>query len=43
MLNLGNYETPPEWKDILRYFRGTDLQKYFTKFIENNLKALMKV
>jgi ATP-binding cassette, sub-family E, member 1 len=43
MPNLGNYETPPSWKDILKKFRGTDLQKFFTKLIENNLKALIKV
>ena len=41
--NLGKYETPPEWRDILRFFRGSELQNYFTKLIENNLKALIKV
>jgi ATP-binding cassette, sub-family E, member 1 len=43
MPNLGNYESPPEWRDILRKFRGTELQTYFTNFHENNLKALIKV
>ena len=39
----GFYESPPEWKDILKKFRGTELQKYFNKLLENNLKALIKV
>ncbi len=41
--NLGKYETPPEWKEILRFFRGSELQNYFTKMLENNLKALIKI
>lgn len=24
--NLGRYENPPDWQEILRYFRGSDLQ-----------------
>ena len=41
--NLGNFEAPPAWKDILKHFRGSELQNYFTKLLENNLKALLKV
>jgi ATP-binding cassette, sub-family E, member 1 len=41
--NLGNYETPPGWKEILKFFRGSELQNYFTKVLEDNLKALIKV
>ena len=41
--NLGNYESPPEWRDIIQVFRGSELQNYFTKLLENNLKALIKV
>ena len=41
--NLGNYGDPPAWKDILQFFRGNELQNYFTKLLENNLKALIKV
>lgn len=41
--NLGNYEQPPAWKEILKFFRGSELQNYFTKLLENNLKALIKV
>jgi ATP-binding cassette subfamily E protein 1 len=41
--NLGNYENAPAWKEILRFFRGSELQNYFTKVLEDNLKALIKV
>lgn len=41
--NLGKYDKEPEWKEIIKYFRGSDLQNYFTKMLENNLKALTKV
>lgn len=40
--NLGRYDEPPDWQEILRYFRGSELQNYFTKVLEDNLKALIK-
>ncbi|OQO04884.1 Translation initiation factor RLI1 [Cryoendolithus antarcticus] len=40
--NLGRYDNPPDWEEILRYFRGSELQNYFTKILEDNLKALTK-
>lgn len=40
--NLGEYENPPDWHEILQYFRGNELQNYFTKLLEDNLKAVMK-
>ncbi len=41
--NLGQYENAPAWKEILKFFRGSELQNYFTKLLENNMKALIKV
>ena len=41
--NLGRYDSPPDWKEILKHFRGSELQNYFTKMLENNMKALIKV
>ena len=41
--NLGNFNEPPEWKDILKYFRGSELQSFFTKLLEDNLRAVIKV
>ncbi|MCP9258639.1 Pixie, isoform A [Dirofilaria immitis] len=40
--NLGKFETPPDWPSILAYFRGSELQNYFTKILEDNLKAVAK-
>ncbi|CDH54417.1 translation initiation factor rli1 [Lichtheimia corymbifera JMRC:FSU:9682] len=40
--NLGQFDNPPDWEDILKYFRGSELQNYFTKILEDNLKAITK-
>ena len=40
--NLGNFDSPPDWGDILTHFRGSDLQNYFTRILEDDLKATMK-
>ena len=40
--NLGNFTKPPEWTDILAHFRGSELQNYLTKILEDNMKALIK-
>lgn len=40
--NLGRYSDPPDWTEILTYFRGSELQNYFTKILEDKLKALIK-
>lgn len=40
--NLGRFENPPDWAEILVNFRGSELQNYFTKILEDNLKAIIK-
>lgn len=40
--NLGQYADPPDWTDILTYFRGNELQNYFTRILEDDLKAIIK-
>ena len=40
--NLGRYDDPPDWAEILKYFRGSELQNFFTKVLEDNIKALIK-
>ena len=40
--NLGRYNDPPDWQEILTYFRGSELQNYFTKILEDDLKAVIK-
>jgi len=41
-LNLGDYESPPDWLEITRYFRGSTLQTYFGKMSREELKVVHK-
>ena len=41
-LNLGNYENPPDWDDVIRHFRGSTLQDYVQKMSEDELKVSYK-
>ncbi|CAA2999331.1 ABC transporter E family member 2 [Olea europaea subsp. europaea] len=40
--NLGHFNNTPDCQEILTYFRGSELQNYFTRILEDNLKAVMK-
>lgn len=40
--NLGRYNDIPTWEDILLHYRGTELQHFFTKLIEDKLIAKIK-
>lgn len=40
--NLGKFTNPPDWAEILAYFRGSELQNYFTRVLEDNIKAVIK-
>ncbi|GMM31905.1 Fe-S cluster-binding ribosome biosynthesis protein [Martiniozyma asiatica (nom. inval.)] len=40
--NLGRYDDPPDWEDIIKHFRGSELQNYFTKILEEDIKAIIK-
>ena len=39
---MGLFNDPPEWQDIVNYFRGSELQNYFTKILEDAFKAVIK-
>mmetsp|Transcript_45967 Transcript_45967/g.33719 ORF Transcript_45967/g.33719 Transcript_45967/m.33719 type:complete len:240 (+) Transcript_45967:309-1028(+) len=43
--NLGRFQEgqAPDWKEILKFYRGSELQNFFTKMLENNLKAIIKI
>jgi len=41
-LNLGNYEEPPDWDEIVRHFRGSTLQDYFQKMADGKLGISLK-
>jgi len=40
--NLGKFAAPPDWQEILAHFRGSELQSYFTRILEDRLKAMIK-
>ncbi len=40
--NLGKYENPPEWDEIIQHFRGTLLQTYFSLMADGALKVVYK-
>jgi len=41
-LNLGNFENPPDWPEIITYFRGSTLQDYFQRMSSGKLKVVHK-
>lgn len=40
--NLGDHGAPPSWSEILRSFRGSELQPYFQRLSENKIKVAFK-
>ncbi|KAJ2522109.1 Fe-S cluster-binding ribosome biosynthesis protein [Coemansia sp. RSA 2049] len=40
--NLGEFAAPPDWEDIIKHFRGSELQNYFTKVLQDDLTTLIK-
>jgi ATP-binding cassette subfamily E protein 1 len=40
--NLGRFADPPDWQEILTHFRGSELQNYFTRILEDELQAIIK-
>jgi ATP-binding cassette subfamily E protein 1 len=40
--NLGDFEEPPEWSEIIQHYRGSTLQEYFQRMSENSLKVSHK-
>ena len=37
------FQNPPDWQEILQYFRGSELQNYFTKILEDDLKVMCAI
>ena len=40
--NLGKFDDPPDWPEIIQYYRGSSLQDYFQKLSEKKLKVSSK-
>jgi len=41
-LNLGNFENPPDWPEIIQHYRGSTLQTYFQRLSQGDLKVVHK-
>ena len=41
-INLGNYQNPPNWNEIIQHFKGSTLQDYFLNISENKLRVSHK-
>jgi ATP-binding cassette subfamily E protein 1 len=40
--NLGKFDEPPDWSEIIAYYRGSSLQDYFARLNEKKLKVSSK-
>lgn len=40
--NLGHFDNPPDWDEIIANYRGSQLQNYFKELSMNNLKVAIK-
>jgi ATP-binding cassette subfamily E protein 1 len=40
--NLGKFNDPPEWTEIIQYYRGSSLQDYFQKMSEKKVRVSSK-
>ncbi|MEM2253518.1 MAG: ribosome biogenesis/translation initiation ATPase RLI [Desulfurococcaceae archaeon] len=40
--NLGRYREPPDWSEVVKAFRGTELQNYLKDLSEGRIRAVVK-
>lgn len=40
--NLGRYDNSPPWEEILEYFHGNEVKKYFEQLVNNSIKVSIK-
>ncbi len=40
--NLGKYDDPPEWDDVIEHYRGTLAQTYFQKLVNEEFRIVLK-
>ncbi|MEM3986031.1 MAG: ribosome biogenesis/translation initiation ATPase RLI [Candidatus Methanomethylicia archaeon] len=40
--NLGRWDSPPDWNEIISFYRGSELQSYFEKLSSGKLKVVIK-
>lgn len=40
--NLGRYDSPPDWREVHAHYRGSELQNYFMRVLEESCVAIIK-
>ena len=40
--NLGQFDDPPEWDEILKFYSGTELKSHFEEIKDNQIRASIK-
>ena len=40
--NFGDYSSPPDWDEIINYFKGTEYKDHFSKISSNTLQVSVK-
>jgi len=40
--NLGRWDNPPDWQEIIGHYRGSELQTFIKGLLEDKLKAMIK-
>ncbi|MFX0086644.1 MAG: ribosome biogenesis/translation initiation ATPase RLI [Candidatus Hodarchaeota archaeon] len=40
--NFGNHDIKPSWENVYQYYKGTELQNYFQKMIDREIKCVRK-
>jgi ATP-binding cassette subfamily E protein 1 len=41
--NLGRFDNPPDWDEIIQSYKGSEIQNYFEKLVKEDYKSAFKV
>lgn len=41
--NLGRFDNPPDWEDVIKHFRGSELQSMFFNSLTVSLKSTWRI
>jgi ATP-binding cassette subfamily E protein 1 len=41
--NLGRFNDPPDWNEILKHFKGSELYNFFKRYLDDELNVVVKI
>jgi len=41
--NLGRFSDPPDWNEILKHFKGSELYNFFKRYLDDELNVVVKI